>query len=131
MGAVVLRLLLLGPPQVALDGAPVRFDTRKATALLAVLAVEERPQPRDRLAAMLWPEADATRARSALRRTLSVTAAAVGEALAVERSLVGLDPACTSCDVTEFRTLVAKADPAALRSAATLYRDDFPAGFAL
>ena len=71
-----LDLALLGPPVVTRDGGPVSFDTRKATAVLALLAVHDHELSRERLAALLWPEADAARARASLRRTLSVTAAA-------------------------------------------------------
>ena len=63
--------MLLGPPRVERDGATVAFDTRKAVALLAVLALADRPRPRDVLADLLWPEHDAEHARGALRRTLS------------------------------------------------------------
>jgi hypothetical protein len=52
------------------------FDTRKATALLALLAVTGREQSREQLADLLWPEADRAKGRASLRRTLSVTAAA-------------------------------------------------------
>lgn len=125
----MLRLSLLGPPVVRLDGQPVSFDTRKAVALLAVLAVERRPQPRDRLAAMLWPEGDALRARSALRRTLSVTTASTGGAVVADRSLVELDPARVSADIDDFRQLVGAGRPEELRQAMALVRDDFLAGF--
>ena len=87
---VVLRLSLLGPPAVLRDGAPVSFDTRKAVALLALLAVEDHEHSRARLAALLWPESEENKARSSLRRTLSVTAAAVGDALVVDRASVHL-----------------------------------------
>ena len=40
-----LRLALLGPPVVLRDGTPVTFDTRKAIALLALLAVTGREHP--------------------------------------------------------------------------------------
>ncbi|HEU5034726.1 MAG TPA: AAA family ATPase, partial [Mycobacteriales bacterium] len=126
-----LQLSLLGSPVVTRDGSAVTFDTRKAVALLAILAVEQRPQPRDRLAALLWPDADATRARSALRRTLSVTGQAVGAALEVARATVALEAAATTCDIAEFRRLTAAGDAASLRRAAALYRDDFLAGFSL
>ena len=72
-----LELFLLGAPRVLLDGAPVAFDTRKAIALLAHLAVTGQPQQRDTLAALLWPDADQSHARGALRRTLSVVHAAL------------------------------------------------------
>ena len=48
-----------------------RMDTRKALAIVALVAAEGRPFARDELAAMFWPEADDEAARGALRRTLS------------------------------------------------------------
>jgi len=126
-----LRLALLGPPVVERDGARVSFDTKKAVALLAVLAVTGRDQGRDRLAALLWPESDTTRARGSLRRTLSVTAAAVGEGLVISRAAVGLRPGGMRVDVADFEALAARPGVAALQRAARLYRDDFLTGFSL
>jgi DNA-binding SARP family transcriptional activator len=125
-----LRLELLGPPRVLRDGVPVSFDTRKAVAVLAVLAVTARPHARDALATMLWPEADEARARGALRRTLSV-AGAVGPALVVDRQAVRLAPGTYSCDVTELDRLAGQGGTESARSAMDLYRDDFLAGFSL
>src|SRR4029079_7501494 len=71
-GREMLQLRLFGAPEVLLDGEPVRFYTSKAVALLSYLAVTVRRQQRDVLAALLWPELDQTKARGALRRTLSV-----------------------------------------------------------
>ncbi|MBA3407193.1 MAG: SARP family transcriptional regulator, partial [Solirubrobacterales bacterium] len=65
-----VEVMLLGPPRVERDGVAVAFDTRKALALLAHLALVERPRPRDVLAELLWPEYDTEHARGALRRTL-------------------------------------------------------------
>ena len=66
-----LRLFFLGPPRIERAGQAVEIDTRKATALLAYLALSGERQTRDTLAAFLWPELDEQRARAALRRTLS------------------------------------------------------------
>ena len=74
-----LEISLLGPPRVVRAGRPVSFDTRKATALLAHLALVDRPRPREALCELLWPEQDPEHARGALRRTLSVLRKAVGE----------------------------------------------------
>src|SRR3954453_13038556 len=127
----MLRLTLLGPPAITRDGRTLAFDTRKATALLAFLALEGKPQPRDRLPPPLWPDADPSRARSALRRTVSVTAAQVGGALETERAHLALRDGAWWCDAVEFRTLTSRRDAAADRQAADLYPDDFLAGFSL
>ncbi len=126
-----LDLALLGPPVITRSGAPVSFDTRKATAVLALLAADHHELSRERLAALLWPDADAVRARASLRRTLSVTAAAAGPGLLITRSAVALDPERVRVDVTEFEALAAGPDPGQLDRAVALYRDDFLAGFAL
>jgi DNA-binding SARP family transcriptional activator/tetratricopeptide (TPR) repeat protein len=129
--ATELSLALLGPPVVRRDGAPVTFDTRKATALLALLAVTGREHTREQLADLLWPEADSTKGRASLRRTLSVTAAVMGDGLVISRAAVALDPAAVRVDVSEFGTLIGRPDAASLERAAALYRSDFLAGFTL
>src|SRR5260370_28894510 len=96
-----LRLALLGPPVVLRDGLPVTFDTRKAVALLALLAVTGREHSREQLADLLWPEADSAKGRASLRRTLSVTAAAMGDGLTISRTAAALEPA-VRVDVPEF-----------------------------
>ena len=126
-----LSLALLGPPTVSRDGRPVTFDTRKAIALLALLAVTGREHSREELADLLWPEADAAKARASLRRTLSVTAAAMGAGLIISRAAVTLDLAAVRVDVREFETLIARPDATSLERAAQLYRDDFLSGFVL
>jgi DNA-binding SARP family transcriptional activator len=69
-----LRLYLFGPFQASIDGVPVhQFEAATARGLLAYLATNaERPQSRERLAALLWnPDAGSsglTNLRSALRR---------------------------------------------------------------
>src|SRR5919109_5426506 len=118
MAATDLSLALLGPPVVRRDGAPVTFDTRKATALLARLAVTGREHSREQLADLLWPEADSVKGRASLRRTLSVTAAVMGDAMVVSRAAVALDPALVRVDVRDFSTLIGRADAASLERAA-------------
>jgi DNA-binding SARP family transcriptional activator len=131
IAATDLSLALLGPPVVRRGGAPVTFDTRKATALLALLAVTGREHSRDRLADLLWPEADSAKGRASLRRTLSVTAAVMGDGLVISRAAIALDPALVRVDVREFNALIGRPDAASLERAAALYRDDFLAGFTL
>lgn len=128
-----LRLYFLGPPRLERAGQPVEPDTRKATALLAYLALTGERPSRDFLAAFLWPDFDDSRAKAALRRTLSALKTAVGpETLYSTREAISLQPERVWCDVTEFHRLLA--DSAAERgweTAVALYRDDFLSGFSL
>ena len=106
-----LRLALLGPPVVLRDSLPVTFDTRKAVALLALLAVTGREHSREQLADLLWPEADSAKGRASLRRTLSVTAAAMGAGLTISRAAVTLELGAVQVDVREFEALIARRTP--------------------
>ncbi len=124
-----LRILLLGAPQISIGRTSVVTDTRKATALLAYLAVADQPQTRATLATLLWPNNDEQKARGALRRTLSVLRSALADRwLAAEGEMVNLDQADLRVDVTEFRDAIAEGR---LEDAAQLYRGDLLAGFSL
>jgi DNA-binding SARP family transcriptional activator len=117
-----LSLALLGSPVVQRNGIPVTFDTRKATALLALLAVTGREHSRKQLVDLLWPEADSAKGRASLRRTLSVTAAVMGPCLTISRTAVSLETDQVRVDVREFSRLIARADAASLEQAVQLYR---------
>jgi DNA-binding SARP family transcriptional activator/predicted ATPase len=135
IGAVseeTLRLSLLGPPVADVDGAPLAVDTRKATALLAYLAVEGGTHNRDSLASLLWPDYAPDRARAALRRTLSTLRSALGGRwLVVARDAVSLDRSGVWLDVDEFERLATTDDLGGLERAALLSRGPFLAGFGL
>ena len=70
---VPFRLTLLGPPELhAPSGDPIRIRTRKHLALLIFLVVEPPiPHRRDRLATLLWGNADLDEARHSLATALS------------------------------------------------------------
>lgn len=115
-----------------MDGAPIVVDTRKALAILAILAVEARPFAREELAALLWPEADDESARGALRRTLSVLRAALGGRwLEVGRSAVALPRSAVRLDLAETEAALASGERARQHEAARLARGPFLAGFTL
>jgi predicted ATPase/DNA-binding SARP family transcriptional activator len=135
-----LSVFLLGPPRVELAGSAIDLSRRKAMALVAYLLVTHQPHSREALAALLWPEADQSRAFAYLRTTLWTLNAALGdEWIAAERDAVEIRAGGDLwVDVWQFRALVAGAaagDPsgscAALSQAADLYGDDFLAGFTL
>lgn len=127
-----LEIRVLGPLEVLVDRAPLVVDTRKALAILALLAVEGRAFARDELGALLWPEADDESARGALRRTLSVLRASLGDRwLRVDRASVTLDRAGTWTDLAALESVGRAQDAATLRGAAELARGPFLAGFTL
>jgi len=68
-----LSIRVLGPFQVSFDGEPVSgFASDKVRALLAYLALSpDRPQRREALAGLLWPEFPERSARSSLRNALA------------------------------------------------------------
>src|SRR5438270_2553166 len=68
----VLRLNVLGPPEIFHDGSRLSFALRKAQALLLYLAVEGGLHPRGKLAALLWPDSEPQGARTALRNALTL-----------------------------------------------------------
>ncbi len=129
-----LSIALLGAPRIEVDAQPLVVDTRKATAVLAFLAVTGHTHTRAVIANLLWPDADPERSRSALRRTLSTLRSALGdERLISDRLNVALNLDGASFDLAEFRRIAA--DPGAgidaLSAAAALHRDELLAGFAL
>lgn len=141
-----LEIHLFGSPQILHKGTAVEVDTRKATALLAYLAVLGTPQQRDTLAALFWPDYDQSSARAALRRTLSTLNKALdGHHLDISRDSVGfLASGDAWMDVTAFQQAVSQTrlhqhGPEAvcqyclqpLSDAANLYKQPFMAGFSL
>jgi len=136
---------LLGAPRIEHEGVPVEVDTRKAIALAAYLAVTRQSHTRDALAGLLWPEYNQSRARAALRRTLSSLGKARAEGwLHADRESVDLARDTVWVDVTRFHELLAECKEHGhpesgvcpeclppLTEAAALYRDDFMAGFGL
>jgi DNA-binding SARP family transcriptional activator len=68
----LLRLAVLGPPEIFHDDSRLTFALRKAQALLLYLAVEGGMHPRSKLAALLWPDSEAADARRTLRNALGL-----------------------------------------------------------
>src|SRR5438552_10446697 len=96
----VLRLNVLGPPEVFHDGSRLTFALRKAQALLLYLAVEGSLHPRGKLAAFLWPDSEPADARKTLRNAITLLrrlladadASAAHSHLLAEQDLLGLNP---------------------------------------
>ncbi len=151
----ILKLHLLGAPRLERDGVSLELKRRKAIALLAYLAVTENIHSREALATLLWPNYDARRGRTFLRRELTAINRVLGEGwLAADRETVGLErqvnPSTSAggqdlwLDVARFQQLLDVVQthdhpPSGvcgdclppLIEAVDLYRDDFLRGFTL
>src|SRR3954452_5260377 len=68
----MLRVLVLGDLELELDGARVDPPgSRRARALLGLLALDRRLHPRPQLAARFWPDVLDESARTSPRRALA------------------------------------------------------------
>ncbi|MGC5014353.1 ATP-binding protein [Streptosporangium sp. DT93] len=83
-------LLLLGTPELAVGGRPVRIRSAKSRALLCYLATTPGARPRAELAGLLWGERPDANARGSLRLALSELRGDVGGWLDITRDHVGL-----------------------------------------
>src|SRR5260370_20443533 len=68
----LLRLAVLGAPEVFHDGSRLTFALRKAQALLLYLAVERGMHSRSKLAAFLWPDSEPKAAGTGFRTALAL-----------------------------------------------------------
>jgi two-component SAPR family response regulator/KaiC/GvpD/RAD55 family RecA-like ATPase len=95
----LLKLSLLGTPQISHGEQVVTLPTKKALALLVYLAIEKNWYTRDKICSLLWPDSDDIHARGTLRRVLTQirqsiqhdTAVQNGSHLLTQQDLVALD----------------------------------------
>lgn len=98
----MLRIELLGPPTVSRDGEPVAPRGAKPWALLAYLVLNDLPQPRSRLAGLLFP--DASDPGATLRWNLTELRRTLGEGVELSGDPVSLVlPSGASVDVLDLR----------------------------
>ena len=128
----MLRLALLGRPQVYIDDAPVTdFPSDKTLLLLCYLALNptDAGHSRESLSALFWESMPPQRARANLRTTLYNLQKQFPDALLADREIIRLDPSRPGwLDVTEFQRALEQPDPEALAAAVSLYRGDFLEG---
>ncbi len=128
------RLLLLGPPQIEKEGQVTTIALKKAVALAAFLAVEQRAFSREYLASLLWPDHGQAGALANLRRTLTVLRETLTGCIVSDANLIQLSCSAVTADVNEFHLLCQPSANSKLQrlvDAATLYRGDFLEGFNL
>lgn len=130
-----LNLQVLGAFRVHdAGGREVRIASRKARALLAYITLRaDQPHSRDRLATLLWEDADEELARTSLRQALAALRRALPtssqKALVADTESVGIDAQLIECDLFAFRRSVASGTRTALQEALTHYQGDLLDGF--
>jgi DNA-binding SARP family transcriptional activator len=131
----MLRLRLLGSFELRGPGdRPLKITARKTRALLAFLALQNGSrQSRERLAALLWEDADAELARSSLRQALTALRRALPAKLhtllEADSQHVALDLAQVQVDVHRLRSLLAEGTLDSLRAARQLASGNLLEGF--
>jgi DNA-binding SARP family transcriptional activator/pimeloyl-ACP methyl ester carboxylesterase len=137
-GKELLRVSVLGNLAVSRDGMRMQLPPSKKTrALLAYLAVTDRPHSRDRLCAMFWPVPDDPRA--ALRWSLTRLRPLIDEPdcrrIIADRESVGLDLNRATVDILSLRDLARNGTDAiptdVLRQATEALEVDFLEGLDL
>jgi TolB-like protein len=130
-----INLLLLGGfSAMGPEGGAVMLPTRKAEALLAIMASRAgETQPRERLMALLWSDRAEPQARHSLSQTLTSIRRAFGDrdVLKMERDSIVLPPGALDADTAQFQRLAASDRLEDLRRAAELYRGPLLDGFKL
>lgn len=118
---------LLGGLALQCQSRPLHLPTRKAAALLALLARHPgRPVGRDRLTGLLWPDSAEAQARASLRQALVQVRRALPDGMLVTMGdQVRLNGQGLRVDVAELENLLAGDDPLAGMAVAALYRGRF------
>lgn len=134
-GAGGIQLFLLGGLElrgVDPDSADRLLAQPKLGALLALLALSpgQRPQRRDRIVGLLWPELDQAHARAALRKAVHALRATLGSENLRNRGdeEIGLVMPPVWCDAVE---LGLAADDGRMLRVVELFRDELMPGFHL
>ncbi len=115
-------------------GTEIRIASRKGRALLAFLATRPgETHSRDRLATLLWEEADEELARTSLRQALAairkVLPASAHSALVSDSDSLRLDAGLIETDVALLRRSLLVGTRAALQDGLAHYRGEFLEGF--
>lgn len=116
-------LKILGGFELRRRGEVVDLSARKTACLLAYLACTAPvPQPRERLATLLWSAGNDTRARHNLRQAISGLRRSLGQdAIIANNATVVLRPHVLDCDAARLGRLFGKTTNVALAEATALY----------
>jgi TolB-like protein len=131
-----IRLDLLGGFQAAAPGGVViPISSKKARALLAYVASQQRPQTREKLSGLLWSTRDQAQAQNSLRHELVELRRAFEHVspspLVFSGDTVGFAADTVETDVAEFERYAVDSSMESLQSAARLFKGPFLDGLAI
>jgi DNA-binding SARP family transcriptional activator/TolB-like protein len=131
---MTLKIGVLGPLLVEVNGQVLGLLPRKASALLAYLSAQRGAAiARERLADLLWPDQNGPEGRHSLRNCLWELRRAMGPE--ADRYLIADTVICrlaeANVDLDLFERLAGSADCPDLRTASDLYRGEFLADLAV
>ncbi len=114
-------------------GAEIRLASRKGRALLAYLALRSaETHTRDRLASLLWEEADEELARTSLRQALAAIRKSLPDsahaALIADGDCLRLDSCLVSTDVADLHRAIDMGTRTSLHDAMNLHRGELLEG---
>jgi TolB-like protein/DNA-binding SARP family transcriptional activator len=118
------RLSLLGRFELTGPDGPVDLPNKKLAGLLAYLACSAPvPQPREKLATLLWGSHFEAQARQNLRQALFRLRRTLGQdALIGDDEEISLCPGAIDCDAARFEALIGEGSSTSLASAIDLYK---------
>jgi DNA-binding SARP family transcriptional activator len=128
--SAMLRIQLLGSPQILLDEQPITIQRRRARALVFFLAAQAEAVSRERVLTIFWADHERSAAQQLLRTTLHAIRRAIGDALQSHDDRLTLN---AEVDVRRLERLAAQPDGTSGELDALLNRSDneFLSGFSL
>jgi TolB-like protein/DNA-binding SARP family transcriptional activator/Tfp pilus assembly protein PilF len=135
-GAAGMRIRLLGPVAIAIDGRPVVIASKKARALLGYLALRQGTQvSRGVVTGLLWGERSESQARASLRQTLSELRRALPgparQSIIANKETISWVPGSAWIDAKVLESAAASEDNDALRDAAELIGGELMEGLSI
>ena len=131
-----MRICLLGPVTVEIDGTAVAITSKKARALLGYLVQRGGTDvARSTITGLLWSERGEEQARASLRQTLSELRAALAKSnqqpINAGNESVTWTAGSAWIDIKELESAVGSDDDGALREAVLLIRGEFMEGLSV
>jgi ABC-type oligopeptide transport system substrate-binding subunit/DNA-binding SARP family transcriptional activator len=129
----VMKVRLLGPPEISWAGEPLEIPRRQPRAILYRLAARVEPISRAHLCLLFWPDIPDSEARRHLTKQLYNLRKALPDPSLIQtsHSQLALNRQRTWSDVAIFERLSQSSTSEEMQQAVNLYRGPFLDGFSL